>query len=279
MPPKNSGTVSYVGGKTTLAPWIINQFPAHECYVEPFAGSASVLFRKDKSDIEVYNDLNEDIVTLFRVARDRTDELINWLSYTPYARAEHDRLARTLKSRSWDTDIEHAGTIFYLLQASYGGNLQSISFKTERTKSSSQSTAERYEAAQQNLSNIADRFASVIIENSDYATIFNQYDGEDTFFYCDPPYLSQSTPYLTDAINHDEFASVLADADGQWLVSYDEIPDALSDYWTVTRNRDWTINPGKEVTGTETLVMNYNPTTTTGFVNAEHSQTKLSDTT
>src|SRR5687768_16762866 len=80
----------YYGSKFTLASWIINFFPAHRHYVEPFGGAANVLLIKEPSRLETYNDLNNKIVNFFRVLREHPGELIGLLELTPWARKEFE---------------------------------------------------------------------------------------------------------------------------------------------------------------------------------------------
>lgn len=82
--------VRYHGGKWLLADWIISHFPAHRCYVEPFGGGGSVLIRKPRSHAEIYNDLDGEIVNLFRVVRDHGQQLREKLELTPFAREEFE---------------------------------------------------------------------------------------------------------------------------------------------------------------------------------------------
>src|SRR3546814_17290747 len=87
-----SPVIRYHGGKFRLAPWVIQHFPPHRCYVEPFGGAAGVLIQKPRAYAEVYNDMDGDIVNLFRVLRSQgaSAMLTEALALTPYARDEFD---------------------------------------------------------------------------------------------------------------------------------------------------------------------------------------------
>lgn len=79
----------YHGSKWRAAPWIIAHLPDdHDVYIEPFGGSAAVLLQKARSPIEVYNDLDGDVVNFFRLLREQPDELIRAIHWTPFAHAE-----------------------------------------------------------------------------------------------------------------------------------------------------------------------------------------------
>ena len=80
----------YFGGKWVLAEWIISNFPPHKVYVEPFGGAASVLLKKPRAYAEIYNDLNDEVVNVFKCARDNGQELRRLLKLTPFARVEFD---------------------------------------------------------------------------------------------------------------------------------------------------------------------------------------------
>ncbi len=78
----------YHGSKWRLAPWIIDRFPPHRLYCEPFGGGAAILLRMMPSEVEIYNDIDGRVVNFFRMVREQTSELMVQLLLTPYARAD-----------------------------------------------------------------------------------------------------------------------------------------------------------------------------------------------
>ena len=82
--------LKYPGAKCRLANWIVNNMPKHSVYLEPYAGSLSVLLNKPRCHIETVNDLHGEVVNFFRVLRDNPYELKQLLELTPYSREEYD---------------------------------------------------------------------------------------------------------------------------------------------------------------------------------------------
>src|SRR5438105_2379651 len=83
----------WVGGKSRLRKQIVRLLPEHSCYVEVFGGAAWVLFAKKPSAVEVLNDIDEELITFFRVVKQRPEELLAAFNWDLVSRAEFDRLA------------------------------------------------------------------------------------------------------------------------------------------------------------------------------------------
>lgn len=181
----------YYGGKWKLAPWIISHFPAHKNYVEPCGGAASVLLQKPRSPLETYNDMDGNVVNFFRVLRDKPDELIRKIKLTPWARAEYE-LSLTLEG----DDVERARRFFSKQwMCLNGGNSESANrlnawkFQTDVDSRFVMPACEKLQI-QQGLSGIADRFNGVQIDNRPADDVIRRFDGSETLFYFDPPYVS-----------------------------------------------------------------------------------------
>lgn len=184
----------YYGAKGRLAPWIVGLMPReHRVYVEPFAGSAAVLFARPRPAAhEVLNDLDGNVVTFFRVLRDREQELVRALSLTPYSREEY-RAADLDASPDID-DLERARRFFVRTTQSYNacgaaaGKRASWSNGMRRGSSQATTVADVVDR----LYAAASRLRKVVIENRPAAEIVALYDAPDVVLYCDPPYLDST---------------------------------------------------------------------------------------
>lgn len=169
-----------------MAPWIIKHFPEHRCYVEPFAGSGAVLLRKAPSQFEIYNDLDGAIVGFFKLLRERPDELIRALLFTPYSRREYDAAFEPAAD-----ELENARRLFILAWQGFGGPRKQMrtgwkyQHRAWHTGRSDQIT-EWCQARE--LLPIVERLQHVQLENDDALKVIKRFDGTDTLFYCDPPY-------------------------------------------------------------------------------------------
>lgn len=176
----------YYGGKWRLAPWIIRHFPDHQCYCEPFAGSAAVLLRKPASQFEIYNDLDGAMVAFFKLLRERPEELIHQLNLTPYSRAEYN-----LAYEPSSDDMEKARRLFVLAWQGFGGPRKQMrtGWKYQRRAWHSGRADQITEWLQaRQLLPIVERLSAVQFENDDALRVIHRFDSEKTLFYCDPPY-------------------------------------------------------------------------------------------
>lgn len=186
----------YHGGKFRLAPWILQFLPAHSVYVEPFGGGASVLLRKPRSKAEVYNDLDGEIVNLFRVVRDHGAELLRLVQLTPFAREEF-----TLSYQPSCSPIEQARRTLvrsFMGFGSAGASGQSTGFRANSNRSNTTPAHDwcNYPDA---LDRIIDRFRAVVIEHRDAVDCMQHHDAPTTIHYVDPPYVHQTRNLRTRA--------------------------------------------------------------------------------
>lgn len=120
--PARTPPFAYRGGKTRLATRIAAALPRHQHYVEPFGGSLAVLLAKPVSVMETVNDIDERLITFWRVLRERPEELARLCALTPHSRAEHQQ--------AWDADLtvlnelEVARLVWIQISQSRGGTLR-----------------------------------------------------------------------------------------------------------------------------------------------------------
>lgn len=208
--------IRYHGSKFRLGSWVIEHFPPHQTYVEPFGGAAGVLMQKPRSHGEVYNDLDGDIVNLFRVLQDNTrrQALTEQLVLTPYARDEFDQ--------AWiytDEPIERARRTVIRAQMGFGSagaSKGTTGFRIDcfRQYSTAQQLWARYP---DQLATIGQRLAGVLIENRPAVDVMLAHDAPNTLHYADPPYMhgtrvrgAQKGRYYRHELNDEQHAELLA---------------------------------------------------------------------
>ncbi|HCW3117107.1 DNA adenine methylase [Citrobacter amalonaticus] len=183
--------IRYHGGKFRLAPWIIEQMPDHVCYVEPFGGAAGVLLQKPRSYAEVYNDLDSEVVNLFRVLRDPelNQRLQEVCALTPYSRDEF----RAAKEAT-DDPVERARRMVVRASMGFGtasgiGGDSGFRHDSKRKYATPSHLWERYP---ETLAAVCQRLQGVIIENRDALAVMRSHDAETTLHYIDPPYMPET---------------------------------------------------------------------------------------
>lgn len=203
----------YHGGKWKLAPWIIGFFPPHRTYVEPYGGAASVLMRKSPSNCDVYNDLDDRVVILFRVLRDRTKarELERLLRLTPFSRVEWLRAMEPS-----DDPVEQARRVIILTAMGMGSNALLRKSRTgfRSQNEGSQCPAYAWSNFPDHLGSIVSRLRNVVIESCDAPLLIDRYDSANTLFYVDPPYVHSERTQFTKTRG---YAHEMTDADHEAL--------------------------------------------------------------
>lgn len=217
----------YHGGKWKLAPWIISYFPDHRVYVEPYGGAASVLLRKERSYAEIYNDMDGEIVNLFRVLRDpvQVRELTRLLRLTPYARSEFEVSYLT----SGDPIEQARRTVIrsFMGFSSLLTGTWTTGFRSNSNRSGS-TPAHDWRNYPEALGGIIERLRGVVIENRPASQVMITHDTKETLNYIDPPYPAGTRHERWSGIayryemsdnDHREMARVLHGLQGMVVVS------------------------------------------------------------
>ena len=179
------------GGKWRIAPWVISHMPAHDVYVEPYGGAGSVLMRKPRSRGEIYNDLDGDVVNLFRVLRDpeQAAELERLVRLTPFAREEF-----VGSYEPTEDPVERARRLIARAFMAYGTTGRRANQTGFRGKvySRNQTGPGDFVTYPDAMAAMTERLQSVVIESRDALELLEIHDGPASLFYVDPPYLPET---------------------------------------------------------------------------------------
>jgi DNA adenine methylase len=200
------------GGKWLLAPWIISHFPAHRIYVEPFGGGGSVLLRKPRSYGEIWNDLDDDVVNMFKVLRsNRSAELVEALRLTPFSRTEFEEAYGAT-----DDPVEKARRLVIRCFMGFGSNGHSrkTGFRANSNRSGT-TPAHDWINYPDSLVTVIERLSGVVIEKRDAKKVMLTHDSDQTLHYVDPPYVFATRSDLSKDYSHE-----MTDADHVELIEF-----------------------------------------------------------
>lgn len=258
---------AYYGGKTRLADRIVDQFPPHQHYVEPFAGSLAVLLSKPPAAMETVNDLDGDLMTFWRVLRDQPAELVRAAALTPHSRTEH----RASETRPEDlSDLERARRVWVQLTQGRGGTLRTTGWRYYLNPASSPSTSfpGYLDGYVGRMAPAAERLRSVSLECRPALEVIEAYgQHENVLLYVDPPYLGstranrQYQVEMSSAAEHRELAAALLECRASVVLSGYDSPlyAELYDGWHITRIKTTTGNSNTNSERTEVLWSNRLP--------------------
>lgn len=211
------------GGKRVLAKRLSEQISAtpHERYVEPFVGMGGVFFRRNhRPKLEVINDINRDVVNLFRILQRHYQQFLDQLKFQTYSRAEFERLKATDPEQL--TDLERAARFLYIQVTSFGGMGSQFGIDYSRPRWNLTKVVPL-------LEDVHERLAGVLIERLPYADCIARYDSRPgTLFYCDPPYWGCEDDYgknIFSAADFERLRCLLNGLQGRFILSINDTPE------------------------------------------------------
>lgn len=212
----------YPGSKWGIANWIINNFPEHHSYLEPFFGSGAVFFNKPRSNIETVNDLDGNVVNLFEWIKRDPERLAYEIYYTPYARQIYEDAFKTMPKSS----LEKAVNFYIRLNMGYGfrTNGEKVGWRNDIQGREKAYAARDWCDLPEKIMQAAERFRGVQIENRPAVEVIKRFNFRNVLIYCDPPYVlstrhgKQYRKEMTDD-DHEELLDVLLSHKGPVLIS------------------------------------------------------------
>jgi DNA adenine methylase len=213
--------ISWPGGKTRMLPKLLPHIPAQGGYIEVFGGGAALLLAKPPAKLEVYNDVNGDVVNLYRVAKYHADGLATEIQGMPISRQFLHEIGQVLET-NFLTDIQRAALFLHANKGSFGGN--GSSFPVSRQPHTRPVISR--ESLMQSIEAFSLRMERVLIESLDYRRIFANYDHPENFMFLDPPYYN-AKPTNYSGWSEDEmreFASHVAKLRSRWIITVDDSP-------------------------------------------------------
>lgn len=181
--------IKYPGAKWSIARWIIGHFPEHHSYLEPFFGSGAVLFTKERSSIETINDLDADVVNLFKWIRKDPERLAREIYMTPYARDVYDE---AVEAQYTETDTFQRAVDFcarMMMGHGFRTTGEKVGWKNDVQGREAAYAARYWGNMPEVVVEAAERLRGVQIENKPAVDLIRRFNFQNVLIYADPPYV------------------------------------------------------------------------------------------
>jgi DNA adenine methylase len=240
-----SPIVPWIGGKRRLVDLLLSRFPAHDCYCEVFAGGAAVFFARNPANVEVLNDVNGDLINLYRVVTHHLEEFVRQFKWALTSRQVFKWLQDTRPETL--TDVQRAARFFYLQQQSFGGKVAGQTFGTATTAPAHLRLA-----------------GGTYIEQLDWVACIERYDRPHTLFYLDPPYWGTEgygVPFAWE--QYELMAAKMRSIKGKAIISindHPEIRECFKGFEMESLRLDYTVGGGaNRVERGELVIYSWDP--------------------
>ena len=254
---KTKPIVPWMGGKRRLVSQLAKKMPEHECYVELFAGGAALFFmREQQSKVEVINDINGELVNLYRVVQHHLEEFVRQFKWSLVSRQMFD----WLKNANTDlmTDIQRAARFYYLQHTAFGAKCSGQNFGTATT-----ARPVNLLRIEEQLSEAHLRLSGVTVEHLSWDACLMKYDRPHSFMYADPPYWKLAGYGVNFGLDqYEKMAEMMKTCKSKVMLSINDHPDMRKTFDGLnidTANIKYTVGNSEASRGTkqELIITNY----------------------
>lgn len=244
--------IPWIGGKRRVAEQLLTRFPAHTCYVEVFAGGAALFFIRNPAEVEVLNDVNGDLVNLYRVVQHHLEEFVRQFKWALSSRQVFEWTKASVPATL--TDIQRAARFFYLQHQAFGGKVEGQTWGTATT-----APPINLLRIEENLSAAHLRLAGAYVEQLDWAACLERYDRPHTLFYLDPPYWETEgygVPFPWE--QYELMAARLRQLKGKAVLSINDHPAiraCFAGFDSETFSIDYTVGGGQKAATRQELII------------------------
>jgi len=252
--------ISWLGGKSRSVNKILPLIPDHFTYVEPFAGALWILFAKEKSKLEIINDIDGDLMNFWEVIKNAPDQFIESFNYCLISRKTFEEYRKKYMAKDYYDCIERAHIFYYILKSCFGARMTHPDFGIIKQGTSNLN----FDIIERDIKAAHERLKKVVIESRDFQRVIKVYDYEKCFMFLDPPYY-ETARYAVGKFKDDDYinlAELCKNLKGKFLLTinnHDFIRELFKDFIFIEHDVTYSVsktNKERQKYG-EIIIKNY----------------------